>query len=450
MIPMEKGELEETPTVMSPTEWVAFFKLAMMWKMSLLEGWALSTIKLPNKIHSSDEWITVLRLSTQLKLPPLRNIAIEALVNSLSAIRKFELAIECSVEIWLAEVYSEIVTRDTGLSNEEEQKLGWERASKLFRLRNWRFEKQTRGTAAAVINFELKSAIRTAFLHDFAAVTASNSSRRGSRLQSDRRTMPVADSEKWQRDRTYYDADIIFLVEDTLFKVPRRLFENNSIVFQDMLQLPTAEGVVPDGTTEDEPLCLEGIQKTPFQQLLAVMKCPTSKPHLANHVSETKGPKCWNEWAPVLELACMWEMSKLQGIAVKKILSTHQANKEEVCRMLKLGTNLEIPELRTQSISRLRKCLSAIEMVEFGIEYRVHDWLLEGYLLLAKKHGGITVQDENRLGRTTASRLFRVREIMFRKGVAPAHTRSSPNTLMKAEIKKLFAEELRAARWNGK
>jgi hypothetical protein len=62
-----------------------------------------------------------------------------------------------------------------------------------------------------------------------------------------------------------------------LFKVPRHLFEENSAVFQDMFQLPVADGTVVDGATEDQPLCLHGVRKADFQWLLWAMKCPTTK-----------------------------------------------------------------------------------------------------------------------------------------------------------------------------
>jgi hypothetical protein len=70
---------------------------------------------------------------------------------------------------------------------------------------------------------------------------------------------------------------MILKVEDTWFKVPRHLFEENSSVFRDMFQLPAAEGVVLDGATEGQPLCLDGIQKAHFRSLLTAMKCPTLK-----------------------------------------------------------------------------------------------------------------------------------------------------------------------------
>ena len=66
-------------------------------------------------------------------------------------------------------------------------------------------------------------------------------------------------------------------MEDTLFKVPRYLFEDNSDVFRDMFLLPSPEGVACDGSSDEQPLFLEGIPKVAFQQLLRAMKFPVSR-----------------------------------------------------------------------------------------------------------------------------------------------------------------------------
>jgi hypothetical protein len=63
----------------------------------------------------------------------------------------------------------------------------------------------------------------------------------------------------------------IFQVEDTLFKVHRHYFEQESVVFRDMLQLPLPPGTIPDGCSDQKPLRLEGVDKGDFKQLLRVM-----------------------------------------------------------------------------------------------------------------------------------------------------------------------------------
>ena len=60
-------------------------------------------------------------------------------------------------------------------------------------------------------------------------------------------------------------------VENTLFRVPRHRFEQESDVFRDMFQLPVAENTIPDGYSDEQPLRLDGVAKEDFRQLLRVM-----------------------------------------------------------------------------------------------------------------------------------------------------------------------------------
>ena len=66
-------------------------------------------------------------------------------------------------------------------------------------------------------------------------------------------------------------------VEDTLFKLPRHLFEESSDVFRDMFLLPAPEGVSPDGCSDEQPLVLEGVRKADFRRLLEALKFPVSR-----------------------------------------------------------------------------------------------------------------------------------------------------------------------------
>ena len=60
-------------------------------------------------------------------------------------------------------------------------------------------------------------------------------------------------------------------VEDTLFRVPRHHFEQQSEVFSAMFQLPVASGTVADGSSEHQPLQLPGVTKADFEHLLRLM-----------------------------------------------------------------------------------------------------------------------------------------------------------------------------------
>ncbi|KAG6805297.1 hypothetical protein H0H92_015924, partial [Tricholoma furcatifolium] len=76
-----------------------------------------------------------------------------------------------------------------------------------------------------------------------------------------------------QKDEKYYFQFVVFSVDDTLFKVPRHHFEQDSSVFRDMFNLPCAEGVPPEGETDKNPIYLEKITKEEFSSFLEVI-CP--------------------------------------------------------------------------------------------------------------------------------------------------------------------------------
>jgi hypothetical protein len=133
-----------------------------------------------------------------------------------------------------------------------------------------------------------------------------------------------------------------------------------------------------------------------------------------------------------------------QEKAVKKILEQHILP-DEWKTLFRLATKLGIPELREPAIQNLLPSLPPLEMIELGIECRVHSWLLQGYSSIALKPGGITLEDERRLGPKTTSRLFRVRELLFQSSRNGRALASVPD-----EIKRLFANELRDAGWEGK
>jgi len=110
----------------------------------------------------------------------------------------------------------------------------------------------------------------------------------------------------------FYFSDIVFLVENQLFKVPRRNFAVESEVFADMFQLPapTMDGRALDGSSDDQPLRLDGIKKSDFVQLLRVMF------PLDSQQPDSLSPE---EWTSVLKLSNMWQFHKIRATAIKKL-----------------------------------------------------------------------------------------------------------------------------------
>jgi hypothetical protein len=190
----------DTEEAMSWFEWTSVLKLSQMWQMKRIHDLALR--KLPPMIHTTDQWITALKTSTQFKIQELRVIAIGKLANELNALQKVELAIECGIEPWLTTAYMEFVTRRECISEEEEDRLGQSRTSNLFRVRHRQFQ--------ATPPYDVQSDIQNTFESEFATVATSDGSP-VSYWQPNLRT--ATDSDAIHRDEKYYCIDIIFQVK---------------------------------------------------------------------------------------------------------------------------------------------------------------------------------------------------------------------------------------------
>ena len=68
-----------------------------------------------------DEWIAVLKISTQLRIKGLQDLMEQTLQSTLSPLEKIELATECCNEPWLLEGYTEFVMRDEAILVQEEE-----------------------------------------------------------------------------------------------------------------------------------------------------------------------------------------------------------------------------------------------------------------------------------------------------------------------------------------
>jgi hypothetical protein len=180
-------------------EWVSVIKLSLMWKMKRLHESALQKIRA--RIQSNtDEWIAVLKISTQLRIEGLRGLAKEKLREKLDVSKKIELATECSIEDWLLNVYTDFVQRAQPISAEEEEQLGWKRASNLFRVRHRYLQNP---------NSDTRGDIYTTFASEFNNIVPFDNSPI-SYLRPEFHT--ATDPGIIQRDEVYYLVDIILSV----------------------------------------------------------------------------------------------------------------------------------------------------------------------------------------------------------------------------------------------
>ncbi|TDL13528.1 hypothetical protein BD410DRAFT_846856 [Rickenella mellea] len=81
--------------------------------------------------------------------------------------------------------------------------------------------------------------------------------------------------EELDRSRTYFCANVVFLVERRLFMLPRILFEGQSSVFKDMFLLPPPPSNINESNEEggsvSNPIRLDGVKKTEFESFLRVL-----------------------------------------------------------------------------------------------------------------------------------------------------------------------------------
>ena len=171
--------------------------------MKIIHDLALQKIKA--RVNNTDEWITILKMSTQLRIKGLRDLAAQTLRWTLNPSKKIELATECSFEPWLLDVYTHFLTRTPTISVEEEEQIGWNTTAKLFRARHRQLELCKHKDEDKDIKFDIQTAIAS----DFDNIVAFDNSPI-SFLRPE--LLTAADPGIIQKDETYYLVDIILSV----------------------------------------------------------------------------------------------------------------------------------------------------------------------------------------------------------------------------------------------
>jgi hypothetical protein len=110
----------------------------------------------------------------------------------------------------------------------------------------------------------------------------------------------------------------------------------------------------------------------------------------------------------------MWLLHDMQEVALEQ-LSSFPVTTEQWITALGWSTEHHAPKIRTKAIQELDNCVRGVDRVELAKEYRVRDWLLRGYRELVERDREISAEEETRLGRSTTSKLFRVRDRYLRK-----------------------------------
>jgi len=99
-------------------------------------------------------------------------------------------------------------------------------------------------------------------------------------------------------------------------------------------------------------------------------------------------------------------MKLITDLALQKIEACID-NADGWISALKMSTQQRIQGLRELSIRMLSGGLNSLQKIELATECCVQPWLLEGYTELVTRHEVMSVEDEEQLGWTRTSNLFR-------------------------------------------
>ncbi|KIO04197.1 hypothetical protein M404DRAFT_26410 [Pisolithus tinctorius Marx 270] len=180
-------------------------------------------------------------------------------------------------------------------------------------------------------------------------------------------------SPKYPKHPELYIATVAFLVENCLFRVPRKPLEEESAVFRDMFLLPQPVNEMTEGQDDARPVVLHGVSKDDFECLLKALLCRQHGQNKGLVLGLT------GQWISVLKLSTMWEFTNLRTAAISWLDTGNAA-------------------------------LDHVEKIVLAMQYDLKEWLLSSLLALAQRPDPISIEEGRRLGIETALKLASVRE----------------------------------------
>ncbi|KAH8100407.1 hypothetical protein BXZ70DRAFT_190543 [Cristinia sonorae] len=181
---------------------------------------------------------------------------------------------------------------------------------------------------------------------------------------------PSLPADQLKPHAVFHFDDLFIAIENDLFKVPRRDFENNSTIFQDMYSVPIPKGTPADGSSSDCPLRLAGVTSDEFVTLLKAMY----PPHLYEDVKLSA-----DEWQTVLRMANMWQFQVLRNLAISRLQPVVDA-------------------------------MSAPEALSMARKYDVDSWLENAVDSMARRAKALNMNDVEIIGIKDTLKVAHVRE----------------------------------------
>ncbi|KAK0459180.1 uncharacterized protein EV420DRAFT_307115 [Desarmillaria tabescens] len=210
------------------------------------------------------------------------------------------------------------------------------------------------------------------------------------------------------RDARYYWNDVIFQVENRLFKIPSHYLVQHSEIFADTFGLPQGtQG--PEGISDENPVVLHGITALDFEHLLEIVY-PQKIPQDYSAFNKDK-------WISVLKLSTMWQLSDIRQLAIEYLQQDAK--------------------------------LDPVERVVLAKSYSISPWLRTGYLSLVKRVQSLSAEEAEQIGFKSAIQIYQLREDALVKQAGNRGYVKYNGTLtdhdVQAAFDKVFQEEFRLA-----
>jgi hypothetical protein len=155
---------------------------------------------------------------------------------------------------------------------------------------------------------------------------------------------PNSSTNNPPRHNQYYitGADLIVLVEDTLFRIHRYFLTRDSAHFRNELPSPPSPGDLSKGSSDNNPLVLNDVLKVDFERLLWVFYNPKYSLYDAGI----------EEWISVLKLAHKWDFIEAKALAIREIenISVPPLRKVVLYQTYEIDRNLLKPALTALTI----------------------------------------------------------------------------------------------------
>ncbi|KAF7289297.1 BTB domain-containing protein [Mycena indigotica] len=175
----------------------------------------------------------------------------------------------------------------------------------------------------------------------------------------------------YEHPRFYFrDGNVIFKVEDTLYRVHRYFFDRDSVIFSSMFTLPPGAGQRPEGETPESPILLEGVKKLDFDRFLTIL-------YPSNFL--TRDTHSAIEWTSVLSLATRWDFVSLRTLAITKLAA-------------------------------LTSSISPAERIAIARAYDIQEWLAPAFFTLCTRAEALTLAEGRCLGLDDSIRVGQVRQ----------------------------------------